>query len=504
MRIAIIGGGISGIAAARVLLRFGHEVVVLERGPRLGGVWAVTYPEVRLQNIAEHYRLSDFPWPFQPDLHPTREQILRYLEEVVAHFNIDLRVSQKVVAMNEAPEGWDVEIESPDGASRERFDFVVIASGQYTGSPRSPELADRDRFQGEVLTDRQVLDLDLLTGKKVAVVGFGKTAVDMATFAAKRGAEVHHVFREPRWLIPRYILGVHMANLLFSRMSTAMIPSWVHPSEGERFLHDRMMPVVNGFWSMIAGVVSLQNGLLGLERDPEARRRLALLRPEAPVPFQMRSALALAPDDYFSSVASGKIEPHRGETAGFVEHGLRLTDGREIPCDLVILSTGFTSPRFPYLPDVYRTLLEREDDGAQLYRHLLHPRIPRLAFAGQNHGFLHVPGIELSMLWLAAQLRGDLRLPPVEEMEQRIDEIRRWKEEHILFEPSRGGAVSTRFHQYFDVLLGDLGLPHRRKSNPISELFAPYGAADYAGVLDEYEKSRVGATAPRDPLPLST
>ena len=301
-----------------------------------------------------------------------------------------------------------------------------------------------------------------------------------------------------------HYVRVHMANLLFSRMSTAMIPSWVHPGEGERFLHDRMMPVVNGFWSMIAGVVSLQNGLLGLERDPEARRRLALLRPEAPVPFQMRSALALAPDGYFASVASGKIEPHRGETAGFTEHGLRLSDGREIPCELVILSTGFTSPRFPYLPDVYRTLLERSDDGAQLYRHLLHPRIPRLAFAGQNHGFLHVPGIELSMLWLAAHLRGDLRLPPVEEMEQRIDEIRRWKEEHILFEPSRGGAVSTRFHQYFDVLLGDLGLPHRRKSNPLSEIFAPYGAADYAGVLDEYEKSRVGATAPRDPLPLST
>ncbi len=504
MRIAIIGGGISGIAAARVLLKFGHEVVVLERGPRLGGVWAVTYPEVRLQNIAEHYRLSDFPWPFAPDLHPTREQILRYLEEAVAHFHIDLRVSQKVVAMNEAPEGWDVEIEAPDGPSRERFDFVVVASGQYTGAPRSPELADRARFQGEVLTDRQVLDLDVLTGKQVAVVGFGKTAVDMATFAAQRGAEVHHVFREPRWLIPRHILGVHMANLLFSRMSTAMIPAWVHPSEGERFLHDNMRSVVNGFWSMIAGLVRLQTGLHGMHRDPAVRRRFAALLPEAPVPFQMRSALALAPDDYFPMVQKGRIEPHRGEPVGFSEDALILSDGREIPCNLVVLSTGFTSPRFPFLPEAYRTLLERDTDGAQLYRHLLHPRIPRLAFAGQNHGFLHVPGIELAMLWLSAHLRGDLRLPPVDEMEQRMGEIRRWKEENILFEPSRGGAVSTRFQQYFDVLLGDLGLPHERKGNPISEVLAPYGPSDYAGILDEYIRSREGATTPRDPLPLST
>jgi len=326
----------------------------------------------------------------------------------------------------------------------------------------------------------------------------------MATFAAQRGAEVHHVFREPRWLIPRYILGVHMANLLFSRMSTAMIPAWVHPSEGERFLHDNMRSVVNGFWSMIAGLVRLQTGLHGMHRDPAVRRRFAALLPEAPVPFQMRSALALAPDDYFPMVQKGRIEPHRGEQVGFSEDALILSDGREIPCNLVVLSTGFTSPRFPFLPEAYRTLLERDTDGAQLYRHLLHPRIPRLAFAGQNHGFLHVPGIELAMLWLSAHLRGDLRLPPVDEMEQRMGEIRRWKEENILFEPSRGGAVSTRFQQYFDVLLGDLGLPHERKGNPLSEVLAPYGPSDYAGILDEYIRSREGATTPRDPLPLST
>ena len=504
MRIAIIGGGTSGIAAARVFLTFGHEVVVFERGPKLGGVWAVAYPEVRLQNIAEHYRLGDFPWPFAPDLHPTREQILRYFEAAVAHFGIDLRLSHEVLSTTEEPDGWQVETRTPGGVTRERYDYVVVAAGQYTGEPHRLNLAGREKFTGEVLTDREVLDLDVLAGKTIAVVGFGKSAVDMASFAAARGSTVHHVFREPRWLLPRYIFGVHMKILLFSRMSSVMIPAWVHPSAPERFLHERLTPLVNSFWGMIATVVRAQTGLHRFHRDPEVRRRLAVVSPDAPVSYQMRSALALSPDEYFAMVADGRIEPHRGEPAGFSKRGLLLADGSEIPCELVVLSTGFTSPRFPFLPERIRALLEGNTDGTQLYRHMLHPRIPRMAFAGYNHGFLHVPGVELSMLWLAAQLRGDLVLPPAEEMEERMAEIQRWKQEHVLFEPSRSYAVSTRFHQYFDVLLGDLGLSPYRKSNPLFEVFAPYTAGDYSGLLEEYAKSRGGSAKTLRPLPLST
>lgn len=504
MRIAIIGGGPSGIAAARVFLTFGHEVVVLERGPKQGGVWAVAYPEVRLQNIAEHYRLGDFPWPFAPDLHPTREQILQYFEAAVAHFGIDLRLSHEVVSLLEEPDGWQIETRTPEGVTREHYDFVLVAAGQYTGERHDLHLTGRERFTGQVITDRDVLDLDLLAGKQIAVVGFGKSAVDMAAFAAVRGSQVHHVFREPRWLLPRYIFGVHMSNLLFVRINSVMVPSWVHPSVPERFLHDRLQPVVKGFWGMIATVVRAQNGLHGFHRDPEVRRRLALVTPHASVAYQMRSALAVAPDEYFPSVAEGRIEPHQGEPVGFSDKGLLLADGREIPCELVVLSTGFAAPRFPFLPAPYRALLEGNPDGTQLYRHLLHPRIPRMAFAGYNHSFFHVPGVELSMLWLAAQLRGDLLLPSLEEMERQMAEIHRWKQEHVLFEPSRSYAVSTRFHHYFDVLLGDLGLSPYRKSNPLAEFLAPYSAGDYSGLLEEYAKSRVTSAEPRRPLPLST
>ena len=88
-----------------------------------------------------------------------------------------------------------------------------------------------------------------------------------------------------------------------------------------------------------------------------------------------------------------------------------LEDGQTIDCDVVVLSLGSGSPTFPFLPDKYRALLESESDGVQLYRHLLHPEVPRIAFAGFNHGFMHVPAVEIGMLWLSALLAGDLTLP---------------------------------------------------------------------------------------------
>lgn len=504
MKIAVIGGGISGIAAARVLKHFGHQVTVFEKGTSPGGVWAGAYPEVRLQNIAEQYRLSDFPWPFPPDLHPSREQIRDYLQAAITHFGLDVRTEHEVLAARERADGWALDFRTPRGMLGQVFDFVVVAAGQYSGEKHFPALAERERFGGQVISERDVRDLSTLKKDRIAVVGYGKSAVDMATFAAERGTQVHHVFRAPRWLIPKYIFGLHMAKVLFARMSTAMIPSWVYPTTAERFLHDRLSPVVSGFWKMIERIVQMQFDSQARGADDEGLRRIALLRPDKPLVYEMRSASALAPDSYFKLVAQGQIQPYRGEVAGFYDKGLRLADGREIPCDLVVLSTGSRPPTFPFLPEAYRKLLESEEDGPQLYRHLLHPRIPRLAFAGLNHGFLHVPAVEMAMLWLSALLRGDLELPPVDEMERRIEEIRGWKRENILFEPSRGCAISTRFHQYADVMLGDLGLNPYRKRNPLAELVSGYVAGDYAGILDEYERVRATLRLPRQPLPLST
>jgi dimethylaniline monooxygenase (N-oxide forming) len=517
MRIAVIGSGISGIAAASMLQRDGHEVVLFERDAEAGGVWAHAYPGVTLQNIAAQYHIADFPWPFTPELHPTAEQIHRYLLAAIEFFDLDVQLEHEIVELEELERGagWRLHGRSPRGAFVHEFEFVLLAVGQYT-QPKSnawQQLPGRMQFSGRIIDERSIDDLQVFAGQRVAVVGLGKTAVDIAAMAATAGAtSVQHVFRTARWLIPLYLLGIHMTYALFARYGSVMTPSWVHPNTVEQTLHEKFTWVVRGFWAMLARVIWGQHVRDAKPRDRDARARVERLRPPHGVVPDLRSAAAVAPSNYFRLVAEGKIDPIHAELIGFDETGLRLraaageSDAPEhVDADIVVLAFGSGSPIFPFLPQRYRDLLECEDDGPQLYRHLLDPRIPRLAFAGYNHGFMHVASVEVASLWLSALLRGELRLPPTEVMLETIERVRTWKRAHIEFEPARSCATSTRYHQYLDIMLGDLGLSPYRKSNWLAEVFARYSAADYAGLLDEFERRRANE-GPLElrPLPLDT
>ena len=94
-RIAVIGAGISGIAAANILKKNGFEAVVFEKAENPGGVWAVAYPNIHLQNTYASYHLSDFPWSFKPDLHPSGAQIMRYWQEAIKHLRLDVRLGPR-------------------------------------------------------------------------------------------------------------------------------------------------------------------------------------------------------------------------------------------------------------------------------------------------------------------------------------------------------------------------------------------------------------------------
>ena len=159
LRIAVSGSGVSGIAAAKTLLGFGHSVVIYEKSDRFGGVWATAYPGVTLQNVAEHYRLTDFPWPFNPQNHPTADEVRRYLAAAVAHFKLDIRMSSEVAALTERPDGWDVTVKSAGGVPTTPYDNVLVASGQYSGDQTPIELPGRPGFNGQVPAHREHDDL---------------------------------------------------------------------------------------------------------------------------------------------------------------------------------------------------------------------------------------------------------------------------------------------------------------------------------------------------------
>ena len=508
-RVAIIGAGISGLAYAEVLTRCGFAVVLFEHGTRIGGVWARAYPGVSLQNTAAEYHLSSFPWPFAPDLHPSGEQILRYLQALVAARRFDVRLRHEVQsARADAHGGWLLQVRrttddgSDDETLSQHFDYLVVSTGQYSEGKHRPVLDGEAQFAGTVMTERELQDLSMFDGARVAVVGFGKSALDMASLAAPRAAQVHHIFRTPRWTIPRTLLGIHFTKLLFCRFSTALMPCWVQPTAFERFVH-RYATLVNANWAALQALFRRMAIRAGGNTDAAGAARIAVVLPSHALLGDLRSALALAPTDYFAQVASGAIMPHRAALAGLFDDGVALSTGARIAADFIVLSLGSLAPRFPFLDPALRHLLEAEDDGVQLYRHVIHPQIPGLAFAGFNHGFMHVPAAEVGALWVAALWQGKMQLPPADKMADAMAHVLAWKRKHIHFEASRSCAVSTRFQQYIDIMLADLGVsPYRKLPNVFAEIFSAYGASDYRGVVDEFLAQP--ARGPRRPLDLKT
>lgn len=508
-RVAIIGAGISGLAHADVLTRCGFSVVLFESAARLGGVWACSYPEVRLQNTSWGYHLSSFPWPFEPDLHPTSAQICRYLDALVAARGFDVRLRHEVLAATEGADGgWDIRArQTPEDGARavevvEHVDHLVVSVGQYTEGKHRLALAGEAEFAGAVVTEREIGDLSRFDGARVVVVGFGKSALDMATLAAPRAAAVHHVFRTPRWALPLKIFRVHYTRLLFNRFGSVMMTSWAHPTAAERFLHRRER-IVRSFWAGLQALVARIARREGRGYGAAGAARLAAVLPEHDFLPDLRSAAALAPTGYYRHVGSGAIEPHRAEITALSKNGAVLSTGETLEADVVVLSVGSCSPRFPFLDDALRTLLEEDDDGPQLYRHIVHPSFPHLGFAGFNHGFMHVPSAEIGALWLAALWRDELQLPPREQMERDVAHVQEWKRAHIHHEPSRGCAVNTRFQQYLDIMLADLGIsPYRKLPNVFAEVFSAYRPADYADVVDQFLASP--PASPRIPVALAT
>ena len=100
-KIAIIGAGVSGIAAAKQLSH--HNPIVFEASDSIGGVWKhCSFNSTKLQSQRRDYEFADFPWPERdnPEF-PSHSEILEYLHTYAEHFDVlkNIRFNSKVVEL---------------------------------------------------------------------------------------------------------------------------------------------------------------------------------------------------------------------------------------------------------------------------------------------------------------------------------------------------------------------------------------------------------------------
>jgi hypothetical protein len=151
--VAVIGAGISGVTTAKNLRQDGLTVVVLEATDHVGGLWQFTesgYGVMRFThiNVSKHnYCFSDYPFPDNTPDYPHWEQMARYINDYVDHFDVrrHIRFNTRVrrAAQDADRAAWTVETEDDAGT---RATLRVRAVAVATGHHAKPVLAS---FPGE-------------------------------------------------------------------------------------------------------------------------------------------------------------------------------------------------------------------------------------------------------------------------------------------------------------------------------------------------------------------
>ncbi|MFB7799211.1 flavin-containing monooxygenase [Isoptericola sp. NPDC056134] len=463
MKIAVVGAGFAGLASAKVLREFGHDVTVLDKAPDVGGVWSASrrYSGLTTQNNKGSYAFSDLPMPKDYPEWPSGQQVQAYLERYVDLHDLrgSLRLSTEVVRaeLTPAEDGWFVTARragEPVGEP-ERFDHVVVANGIFSDPviPRFEGLAQLLRAGGKVVASSQLTSLEDARGKHVVVVGYGKSACDVAAEIAPVAASTQVVARHLLWKLPKRLgNALNYKYLLLTRMGEGLFRYETLSGGMEKFLHgpgDRVRK------SMLASVGAVSVKQFHLEK-------LGLV-PRGEFADIARSTVSLATDGFFEQVSEGRIDVHREseiERLAVDDDGAPvavLDDGTTVRADLVVCGTGFHQ-RVPFLDDDLQARLLDDRGNFQLYRQVLPHDVPHLTFAGYNSSLFSPLSAEVAALWTAAHLADAVDVPPVEERRELVASRVEWMEKRTEGKHARGtNVIPFSLHQ-IDEMLTDLDL----------------------------------------------
>ena len=203
--VVIVGAGLGGIAAAIELGRHGFEdITLLERAPDLGGTWYYnSYPGAACDVPSHLYSYSFAKRRDWSRLCSPQQEILDYVRGVADEQGITERIAFNTTV---SACTWDDDtarwtVTSEDGRTWPA-DAVVLATGQLH-QPAFPAIPGRERFERHSFHSA-AWDHDYdLTGKRVAVIGTGASAVQFVPEIADQVAHLDVFQRTGNWFLPR-------------------------------------------------------------------------------------------------------------------------------------------------------------------------------------------------------------------------------------------------------------------------------------------------------------
>ncbi|GAA3489006.1 NAD(P)/FAD-dependent oxidoreductase [Streptomyces cremeus] len=334
VRVAVIGSGFGGLGAAVRLRREGvTDFVVLERADAVGGTWRDnSYPGCACDVPSHLYSFSFAPNPEWPRTFSGQEHIRAYLEHVTDTFGLrpHIRLNHEVTMMT-----WDAEklwwkIEAANGTTLVA-DVVVSATGPLS-DPKTPDVPGLDTFPGRVFhSARWDHDYDL-TGKRVAMIGTGASAIQIVPAIQPQVDKLTLFQRTPPWVMPRADRAISGAERWLHRTVPATGKARRGLLWGIRELQVQAFtkrPDELGFIETIA-----KANMAKSIKDPALRARLT---PD----YRIGCKRILLSSTYYPALAQPNVDVVASGLSEVRGSTVVAADGTETEVDAIIFGTGF-------------------------------------------------------------------------------------------------------------------------------------------------------------------
>ncbi|MFC7673579.1 flavin-containing monooxygenase [Mycolicibacterium sp. GCM10028919] len=275
----IVGAGFAGIGAAIQLKRLGIEdFVILEREDDLGGTWYVNhYPGLAVDVPTTTYSYYFEPNPNWSRLFTPGPEIKRYADDVADKYDVRkhmrFNVSVEGARWDEEAQAWRVALRDGETISGR---YLFTATG-FLSQPKVPDIPGIHDFDGKVIHTTEWEDDFDPTGRRIAVIGTGATAVQLIPELAKRAADLTVYQRTPIWVVPKIDLRFgERAKRVFKRFPfTQRALRWFTDSVYEVMVSVGVVhfKTFKGRFNVSAADLSKMHRFVVI-RDKELRRRL--------------------------------------------------------------------------------------------------------------------------------------------------------------------------------------------------------------------------------------
>lgn len=338
----VIGGGQGGIALGARLRQLGVPAIVIDKHERPGDQWRKRYKSLCLHDPVWYDHLPYLPFPPNWPVFAPKDKIADWLEFYTKVMEVPYWASTTCLkaSFDENEKRWTVVVDRNGEKVTLRPTQLVLATGM-SGKPNIPTLPGQDIFRGDQHHSSQHPGPDRYVGKRAVVIGSNNSAHDICKALYESGADVTMVQRSSTHVVRSdSLMDLGLGDLYSERAVAAGMTTekadLTFASMPYRIMADFQKPIYDAI----------------RERDKEFYARLEAAGFDLDfgdddsglfMKYLRRASGYYIDVGASDLIADGSIKLAHGQVVRLTEDSVILADGTELPADVVVYATGFSS-----------------------------------------------------------------------------------------------------------------------------------------------------------------